>query len=209
VLDAHLYIGGHHLPALKVYHQLTLAGINGARLLADSDNVDLPCGYACASEAISYGRCPRYLTRKGNLHIQKCLSPWLPPIPVAPLHHGCVSKEHRFSPCDDLSPRYDRSLLADGNERLTQGLRKRNCLNSQPGRVTGVHPRVSTRLPSIPTPTRNASRRISTGKMSGIVVLGSRRVMSTGRLAIRGVVRRVCCRHVIPRTCWRPSTGGT
>jgi hypothetical protein len=164
VLDAHHYVGGRHLPPLKVHYQLSLAGIEGARLLADPENVDLPCGYPRVSEVADYGGCARYLTKKGRLYLQKCPYPWLPPIPVTPLHHGCVSKGHRFSPCDDLSPRYDRSLLADDSERLTQGLRKRNYLNSHPGRVTGVHPRVSARLLLIPTPTHYASRKISAGR---------------------------------------------
>jgi hypothetical protein len=208
VLDAHVHIGCHHLPPLKVHHQLTLAGIEGATLLADPENLDLLCGYPCASEVADRWRHPRYLTRRGNLHRQKCPHPWLPPIPATLLHHGCVSRSHRFSPFDDLSPKCDLSLLADGNERLTQGLCKRICLNSHPGRVIGVQPRVLTRLLSIPTLTRNASWKVSSREMSGVAVLGSRRVVPTGRLAIRGAVRRVCSRQVSSRTCWRPSTGG-
>jgi hypothetical protein len=206
VLDAHLNIGCHHLSPLKVHHQLTLAGIEGARLLANFENVDLPCGIPRVSEVADWWGCPRYLTRRGSLHIQKCPAPL---IPATTLHHGCVRQGHRFSPCDDLSPRYARSLVVDCNGRLTQGLRKRKDPNSHPGRVTGVHPRVSTRLLLIPTPTRDASGKISSREMSGVVVLGSRRAVPTGRLAIWGVVRCVDYRHVSPRTCWRPSTGGT
>jgi hypothetical protein len=128
VLDAHVHIGCHHLPPLKVHHQLTLAGIEGATLLADPETFGLPCGYACAAEAADRWRHPRYLTRRGNFYSQKYPHPWLPPIPALPLQHGCVSRSRRFSACDDPSPQYDLSLVADGNERLTQGLRKRRCL---------------------------------------------------------------------------------
>jgi hypothetical protein len=86
--------------------------------------------------------------------------------------------------------------VADGNEWLTQGLRKRRCLNSYPGRVTGVHPRVFARLLSIPTPMRYASRKVSSREASGVSGLGSRRVVPTGRLAIRGVVRWACLAQV-------------
>ena len=208
VLDARVRIGCHHLPPLKVYHQLTLAGIEGATLLADPETIDLPYGYPCALEVADRRRHPRYLTRRGNFYSQKYPHPWLPPIPALPLQHGCVSRSRRFSACDDLSPQYDFSLVADGNEHLTQGLRKRRCLNSYPGRVTGVHRRVLARLLSIPTPMRNASRKVSSREMSGVSGLGSRRVVPTGRLAIRGAVRHVCLTQVSPWTCWRPSTGG-
>jgi hypothetical protein len=209
VLDAHVHIGCHHLVALKVHHQLTLAGIAGATFLADPENLDLLCSYACTSEVADPWRHPRYLTRRGNLHSQKCPLPWLPPIPATPLHRGCLSRSHPFSPCDDLSPKHEPWLSADGNEPLTQGFRKRICLNSHTGRVTGVHPRVVTRLLSIPTPTRNASRKMSSWEMSGVSVRGSRRVVPTGRLAIRGGVERLCLRRASPRTCWKPSVGGT
>jgi hypothetical protein len=208
VLDAHVHIGCHHLPPLKVYHQLTLAGIEGATLLADPENLDLPRGPSCASEVADRWRHPRYLTRRGNFHSQKYPHPWLLPIPATPLQHGCVSKSRRFSACDDPSPQYELSLLVDGNERLTQGLRKRRCLNLHPGRATGVHPRVLARLLSIPTPMRHASWKMSSGQTSGVAVLDSRRVVPTGRLATRGAVRRVCPRQVSPRTRWRPSAGG-
>ena len=61
VLDAHVYIGCHHLPPLKVHYQLTLAGIEGATLLADPENVDLPCGCSCTLEVTDRWRHPRYL----------------------------------------------------------------------------------------------------------------------------------------------------
>ena len=164
VFDAHVHIGCYHLPPLKVYHQLTLAGIEGATLLADPETLGLPCGYSCASEVADRWRHPRYLTKRGNCHSQKYPYPWLLPIPAIPLQHGCVSKSRRFSACDDLSPQCHVSLLTDGNERLTQGVRKRRCLTSSPGGVTGVHRRVLTRLLSIPTPMRNASGRSQTGR---------------------------------------------
>src|SRR5262249_26326059 len=59
---------------------------------------------------------------------QKYPHPWYPPIPATPPQHGCGSRSRRFSARDDLSPQCDLSLVADGNERLTQGLRKRRCL---------------------------------------------------------------------------------
>jgi hypothetical protein len=105
VLDAHVHIGCHHLPALKVHYQLTLAGIEGATLLADPENLDLPCSFPGASGVADCWRHPRYLTRRGNLRNQKCPHPWLPQIPAIPLPHGCVSRSHRFSSCDDLNLR--------------------------------------------------------------------------------------------------------
>jgi predicted RNA-binding protein YlqC (UPF0109 family) len=208
VLDAHVHIGCHHLPPLKVYHQLTLAGIEGATLLADPETLGLLCGSPCALEVADRWRHPRYLTRRGNCHSRKYPYPWLLPIPAIPLLHGCVSKSRRSLACDDLSPQYDLSLLADGNERLTQGIRKRRCLDSYPRRVTGVHRRVLTRLLWIPTAMRNASRQEAGREMSGVSGLGSRRVVPTGRLAIRGAMRHACSMHVSPRTCWSPPLGG-
>jgi hypothetical protein len=188
VLDAHVYIGCLHLLPLKVYHQLTLAGIEGATSVADPENLDLPCSYSCTSEVADRWRHPRYLTRRGNIHSQKCSHPWLPSIPALSPRYGYVPRSRRISACDDLSPQYDLSLLADGNEHLTQGLRKRRCLYSYPGGVTGVHRRVLTRLLSIPTPIRHASRQVRYREASGVSGLGSRRVVPTGRLAIRGAV---------------------
>jgi hypothetical protein len=130
VLDAHVHIGCHHLPPMKVHHQLTLAGIEGATLLADPENLGLPCDYPCASEVADRWRLPRYLSRRGNYHSQKSAHPSLPSILAPPLQHRSDRKSRRFSACDDLSPQHDFSLVTDGNERLTQGLRKRKCLHS-------------------------------------------------------------------------------
>jgi hypothetical protein len=195
VLDAHVHIGGHHLPAPKVHYPLTLAGIEGRTLHTAPENLDLPCGYVCTSEVADRWRHPRYLTRRGNLHSQKCSHPRLPPIPATPRRPRGVSRSHRFLPCDDLSPKYDFSpLLVDCNECLTQGLRKRIGPNSHTGRVTRGHPRVLARLLSILTPPCNASVKASNREMSGVSVLGSRHVVPTGRLAIWGEVRQVCSR---------------
>jgi hypothetical protein len=187
VLDAHVYIGCHHRRVMKVHDQLTLAGIEGATLLADPEDLGFLCVFPCTPEVADRWRLPRYLSRRGNFHSQKCSRPWSPSIPATLLQHACPSRSRRFSACDDLSPQHDFSLVADGNERLSQGLRKRRCLNSYPGRVTGVHRRVLARLLSIPTPMRNASRKVSNRERSGVSGLGSRRVVPTGRLAIRGV----------------------
>jgi hypothetical protein len=208
VLDAHVHIGCHHLLALKVYHQLALAGIEGARRLADPENLYLPRGHLCAWEVADRWGRPWYLTRRRSLHIQKYPYAWLPSIPATPLYDRCVTQSHRFSPCDDLGPRQDGSWLANGHERLTQGLRKRTYPHSHPGRALGAHPRVPTRLLLIPTPLHHTSRKVSSRELSGVVVLGSRRVVPTGRLATRGEVPRVCPRHISPRPCWRPSFGG-
>jgi hypothetical protein len=67
------------------------------------------------------------LSKRGHVHSQKSSHP---SIPATPLPSRCDRKSHRFSACDDLSPQQDSSLMADGNEHLTQGLRKRNCLYS-------------------------------------------------------------------------------
>jgi len=194
VLDAQVYIGCRHLLALKVHCQLTLAGIEGATLVADPENLDLPCSYPGVAEVAHRWRHPGYLTRRGNFHSQKCSHPWLAPIPATPKHQGCVSRSHQLSPCDDLDPddldpNDDVLLLADSDECLTHGLRKRLDLSSQTGRVTGAHPRVLTRLLPLQTFPHKTSRSMSRREMSGVTVLGSRRVVSTGRLAIWGAVR--------------------
>ena len=194
VLDAHVHIGCRHLLPLKVHHQLTLAGIEGATLVADPENLDLPCSYPGASEVADRWRHPRYLPRRGNFHRQKCPHPWLAPIPATPVNQGCLRRSHQLSPCDDLNPKDDALLLAEGNKCLTQSLRKRICLNSHTGRVTGAHPRVLARLLSLPTSPHKAAQKVPRRKMSGVAVLGSRRVVSTGRLAIWGAVRCMCCR---------------
>jgi hypothetical protein len=186
VCDAQVYIGCLRLLPLKVYHQLTLAGIEGATFVADPVNLALPCGSSCMSEVADCWRHPRYLTRRGNFHSQKYPHPWLPSIPAIAPRYGYVTRSRRIPACDALSPQYALSLLADGNEHLTQGLRKRRCLYSYPGRVTGVHRRVLTRLLSIPTPRRYVSRQASNREVSGVSGLGSRRMVPTGRLAIRG-----------------------
>jgi hypothetical protein len=130
VLDAHVYIGCHHPPVLEVHDQLTLAGIEGATFLADPGNLDLPCVVSHAAEVADRWRLPRCLSRRGNFHSQKSSHPWFPTIPATPLQHECRSRSRRFSACDDLSPQYDFSLVADGNEHLSQGLRKRKYLHS-------------------------------------------------------------------------------
>jgi hypothetical protein len=138
VIDAHVYTGCRHLPPLKVNHQLTLAGIEGATFRAGPENRDLLCGFTGMSEVNDRWRHPQYLTRRGNLHNQKCPYPWLPTIPATPLCHRGVSRHRWFSPCDDVRPQYDVLLVADGNERFTLGIRKRIRHSSHPGRSIGV-----------------------------------------------------------------------
>jgi hypothetical protein len=130
VLDVLVHIGGHHLPRPKVHHQLTLAGIAGATRLADPEKLDLPRRPGGARHAPDRGRSPRYLTGRGYLHPPKWSCPWPSAIPARPQFHGRVTRSHRFSPCDDPSPKHDLLLLADSNECLTQGLRKRTDLSS-------------------------------------------------------------------------------
>jgi hypothetical protein len=209
VIDAQVHIGCHHLAPLKVHHQLTLAGIEGATCLAGREDLGPPCGSTPMSGLHDRWRHPRYLTKRGNLHIRKRPYPWPPTIPAPPLHDGGVSRNRRFSPCDDLCPKDDVSLVAESNERFTQGPRKRMHHNSHPGRSTGVQPPFSTRLLSIPTSTDGASCMGLAQKTAGVSILVSRRVVLTGRLASRGAVRRACSRQVLPRTCWMPSNGGT
>ena len=119
VIDAHLHIGGRHLQPLKVYHQLAVAGIKGATFLAGPEHRDFPCGSTDIPEVNDGWRHPRYLTRRGILHQQEYPYPWLPTIPATPLHHGGVRMNRWFSPCDDIRPKYNSSLVADGNERFT------------------------------------------------------------------------------------------
>jgi hypothetical protein len=199
VIDAHVYIGCRHFPPLKMYHHLTMAGIAGAMFLAGPENRDLPCGSTGTSGVNDRWRHPRYLTRRGTLHSQQYPYSWLPPIPATPLHLGCISRSHRFSPCDALSSKSARSLLADGNERLAQGLRKRTCLSSLSGRLHGVYPCFSTRLLSIPTPTVSAPWGVASRRWSEVSLLVSRRVVPADPLAIWSGVRRVLGRQVVPQ----------
>lgn len=209
VIDAHVYIGCRHFPPLKMYHHLTMAGIAGAMFLAGPENRDLPCGSTGTSGVNDRWRHPRYLTRKGILHNQEYPYPWLPTIPATPLRHGGVSKNRWFSPCDDVRPKYDGLLVADGNERFTLGIRKRIRHSSHPGRSIGVRPLFSTRLLSLPTSMEGGLPHRTHRKTEGVSILVSRRVVPTGRLANRGIVRLVCSRQASPRTCWMPSSGGT
>jgi hypothetical protein len=128
VRDAHVHIGCHHLPPMKVHYQLTLAGIEGATFVADPGDLHLPRAHPCASEVADRWKLPRDLSRRGNAHRQKFSHPWFPSIPATSLQYNRSNQSHRSSACDDLSPQDDLSLVADGNECLTQGLRKRRCL---------------------------------------------------------------------------------
>jgi uncharacterized protein len=188
VLDAHVYSGCLHLLPLKVDHQLTLAGIEGATLVADPETLDFLCGYAGTAEVADRWKHPRYLTRRGNFHTQKYPYPWLPSIPVIAPPYGCVTRSRRNFACDDPSLLYAPVRRVDGHEHLTQSQRNYRCLNSYFGRVRRVHRRVFTRLLSIPTPRRNASRQASNREVSGVSGLGSRRVVPTGRLTVQGAV---------------------
>jgi hypothetical protein len=188
VLDAHVYIGCRHLPALKVHHQLTLAGIEGAMLITGPETLDLPYSYPGAAEVADCWRHPRYLTRRGNFHSQKCSHPWLAPIPATPTHLGCVSRSHQLRPYDNLDLIDDILMLADGNESLTQCPRERIVLSSHTGGVTGARPRILRRLLPLRTfLTRHL--KICQGEMLRLRVLGGRRMVSTGRLAIWGAVQ--------------------
>jgi hypothetical protein len=186
VIDAQLHVGGRYLQPLQVYRQLTLAGIEGATFLTGPENRDLPCGSTGMSEGNDGWRHPRYLTKRGILHNQEYPYPWLPTIPATPLHHGGVRRNRWFSPCDKVRPKYDSSLVADGNERFTLGIRKRIRHSSHPGRSIGVRPLFSTRLLSIPTSIGGGTPRRYHPKAEGVSILVSRRVVPTGRLASRG-----------------------
>jgi hypothetical protein len=176
VIDAHLYIGGRRFQPLKVYYQLTLAGIEGATFLTGPEDRHLPCGSTGISEVHDGWRHPRYLTRRGILHHQEYPYPWLPTIPATPLHHGGVRRNRWFSPCNGVQPKYDSSLVADGNERFTLGIRKRIRHSSHPGRSIGVRPLFSTRLLSIPTSMGGDLPHRFHPKAEGVSILVSRRV---------------------------------
>jgi hypothetical protein len=186
VIDAHLYVGCRHFQPLKVHHQPTLAGIEGATFLTGPEHRDLPGGSTGLSEVNDGWRHTRYLTRRGILQLQEYPNPWLPTIPATPLHHGGVCRHRSFLPCDDVRPKYGSSLVADGNERFTLGIRKRIRHSSHPGRSTGVRPLFSTRLLSIPTSMEGGLPHRFHPKAEGVSILVSRRVVPAGRLASRG-----------------------
>lgn len=138
VLDAHVYIGCHHLLALKVRHQLTLAGIERATFGADPKNLDLPCSYPGAAEVADRWRHPRYLTRRGNFHSQKYPHPRLAPIPAPPRHQGCVSKISQLPPCDNLDLDDHVQLLTDDDES-NSGLSPAHPFQLSIVRAAGAH----------------------------------------------------------------------
>jgi hypothetical protein len=130
VLDAQVYMGCHHFVVLMVCHQLTLAGIERAACGADSEILDLSCSYPVAAEVADCRRYPRYLTRGGNFYNHQCPRPWLAPIPATTMHPRYVSRGSQLSPCAALDLKDNVLLIADGNERLTQGLRERIYFSS-------------------------------------------------------------------------------
>src|SRR5262245_40729193 len=115
VLDAYVYSSCRPLLPLKVDHQLTLAGIEGATLVADPEILDFLCGYAGAAEVADRWKHPRYLTRRGKFHTQKYPYPWLPSIPVIAPQYGCVTRSRRTFPRDDPSPPHAPVRRADGH----------------------------------------------------------------------------------------------
>jgi hypothetical protein len=198
VLDAHVYSGCFHLLPLRVDHQLTLAGIEGATLVADPETLDFLCGHVGTAEVADRWKHPRYLTRRGNFHTQKYPYPWLPSIPVTAPPYGRVTRGCRAFACDDPGLPGAPVRRADGREHLTQCQCQCSCLDSYLGRVRGVHRRVFTRLLSIPTPRRKASRQASNREVSGVSGLGSRRVVPTGRLTVQGAVWPACYPQAAP-----------
>jgi hypothetical protein len=205
VLDAHVHIGCHHLPPMKVHYQLTLAGIEGATFLADPEKSGLRGAQFYTVEVTDRWRRPRYLSRRGNFHSQRPSHPSSSSVPATPPQYRCIRQNRRFPACDDLSPQPDFSLMADGNEQLTQGLRKRKCLYSHREESLGfayVSSRACFRSRRLCV-THPGSYRRGRGRD-----FGSRRVVPAGRLAIRGGVRHVYLTQRSPRICWRSSPGG-
>ena len=136
------------------------------------------------------------------------------PFPGSPrsLQHLCstdvVSKSRRFSACDDLSPQHDLSLMADGNEHLTQGLRKRRCLHSHREESLGFTYASSracfrSRRLCVMHPVRYRIGRCREFRVS-VVVVWCRLVV--WRFGVE--CDSVCLTQVSPWTCWGPSTGG-
>jgi hypothetical protein len=196
VIDAHGYIGCHCLLPLKVHHQLTLAGIEGVTFRTSTEKSDLPCAGTNRLEVDDYRRRPRYLTRKGNLRIQKCPCSWLPTIPATVLHDGGVGKNPDSHPAMMVAQRTMSRWWHIATSVSLRAFASAHATTRIPEGRKGFIPRFSTRLLSIPTSMDDGSCTGSGWKTTGVSILGSRRVVPTGRLAIRGAVRRVSCMPV-------------
>ena len=150
VNDTRVHGGYHHLALLKVRHQLTVAGIDGATFLGDPEVRNLAWGPTSMVEGDGRWRRPRYLSRRGGFHVRRYLCPWPPTIPVTPFHDGRSSRSCQFSPYPDMHSDDHAHLVVDDG-LLNRGFHKPVCLSSHPGRSEGVLPFLPTCLHSIPT----------------------------------------------------------
>jgi hypothetical protein len=189
VNDTRVHGGYHHLALLKVRHQLTVAGIDGATLLGDPEVRNLAWGPTSMVEGDGRWRHPRYLSRRGGFHVRRYLCPWPPTIPVTPFHNGRASRSCQFSPDPDMHSDDHAHLVVDDG-LLNRGFHKPICLSSHPGRSEGVLPFLPTCLHSIPTSANEAFGMGTILKTKGVSVLVGRRVVPTGPLANWETVRR-------------------
>jgi len=196
VIDARAYTGCRHLVPLKVYHRLTVAGIDGATFPGDPELLNLPWGSTSMVEGDDCWRHPQHLSRRGGFHVRRYTYPWLPAIPVTPLHDGRVSRSCWSSPYPDMHSD-DHAHLVGDDGRLSQGIHKPIHPGTHSGRSEGVLPLFPTCLHSIPMSTNTAFGMGTTLKTKGVSVLVSRRVVPTGPLAIWEAVRRACFRQVL------------
>jgi hypothetical protein len=121
VFDAYVYNGCHHLPAVKLHQQPTLAGIQGAIIRTDPENLDLSCGHRKALEVAAWWRSPLYLSTRGTAHGRAPRSPSPPSVPALAHCHPRLSRPARLLPRGVFGPRPYAPSLVKGCGLLIQG----------------------------------------------------------------------------------------
>ena len=121
VFDAYAYNGCHHLPAVKLHQRPTLAGIQGAIIRTDPDNLDLSCGHRKALEVAARWRAPLYLSTRGTAHGRALRAPSPPWVPALAHCHPRLSRPARLLPRGVFGPRPHAPSLAKGGGLRMQG----------------------------------------------------------------------------------------
>jgi hypothetical protein len=196
VVDAFMPDGCHHLVPQMVPHQLTVAGIDGATSPREPEMRHLPGVSVPVMEVDDRWSQPRYHTRRGILHVQRCFDPGLPTIPVPFPRHGGGRRSHLCSACVEAGPAFDPWSMAHDSGHRGQSRRQCRRHRSHPERSKRVPPFFSTCLHVIPTSPNGAFSLGIALKTKVVSVLSSRRVVPTGRLAIREGGGLTCCSPV-------------
>jgi hypothetical protein len=121
VFDAYGYNGCHHLPAVKLHQRPTLAGIQGAIIRTDPENLDLSRGHSKALEVAARWRSPLYLSTRGTPHGRALRAPSPPWVPALAHCHPRLSRPARLLPRSGFGPRPHAPSLVKGGDVLIQG----------------------------------------------------------------------------------------